>query len=44
MSYDPYGNCVLVTDRDGAATVQEYDERGRLVRKVTASGADVRWT
>lgn len=40
-SYDRYGNPVLVTERDGAATVHEYDGRGRRIRTVTPSGADV---
>ncbi|WP_375433076.1 DUF6531 domain-containing protein [uncultured Friedmanniella sp.] len=40
-SYDRYGNPVLLTERDGAATVHQYDGRGRRVRTVTPSGADV---
>ena len=41
MSYDRWGNPVLVTERDGATTVHEYDDRGRRVRTVTPSGADL---
>ena len=36
-----WGNRVLLTERDGATTVHEYDARGRRVRTVTPSGADV---
>ena len=44
MAYDPHGNVVMVTERDGATTVNEHDERGRLVRRVTPNGAYLRWT
>ncbi|VXC24794.1 DUF6531 domain-containing protein [Nocardioides sp. AX2bis] len=40
-SYDPYGNAVMVTERDGSTTVREYDTRGRLVRTVSPNGADI---
>ncbi len=40
-SYDPHGNAVVVTERDGSSTVREYDARGRLVRTVSPNGADV---
>ena len=39
----PAGNPVLVTERDGATTVHEYDQRGRKVRTVTPTGADLTW-
>ncbi len=42
-SYDNHGNPVLVTERDGAATVHEYDARGRRTRSVTPSGADLNY-
>ncbi len=38
-SYDTHGNPVMVTERDGAVTVKEYDGRGRLVGWVDPSGA-----
>ena len=41
MSYDAHGNVVLVTERDGATTVHEYDDRGRRTHTVTPSGADL---
>lgn len=44
MSYDPWGNRVLTTERDGAVTVSEHDDRGRLVRRVLPGGGDLRWT
>ena len=37
-SYDRWGNRVLLTERDGAATVHEYDGRGRRVRHGHAVG------
>ncbi|WP_432477897.1 DUF6531 domain-containing protein [Nocardioides sp. GXQ0305] len=40
-SYDPHGNAVLVTERDGAVTVHEYDDRGRRTRTVTPTGDDL---
>ncbi|VXC55649.1 DUF6531 domain-containing protein [Nocardioides sp. AX2bis] len=43
FSYDAWGNRVLVTERDGSTTVSEHDERGRLIRRVLPSGADLRW-
>ncbi|QBR92690.1 DUF6531 domain-containing protein [Nocardioides euryhalodurans] len=41
FSYDAHGNRVLVTERDGSATVREFDDRGRTVREVTPTGADL---
>ena len=32
---------MLVTERDGAVTVHEYDDRGRRTRTVTPTGADL---
>ena len=32
MSYDPHGNLVSVTERDGSVTVHAFDERGRKTR------------
>ena len=40
-SYDPHGNPVLITERDGATTIHEYDARGRRTRTVTPTGADL---
>ncbi|WP_375430835.1 DUF6531 domain-containing protein [uncultured Friedmanniella sp.] len=40
-SYDRWGNPVLLTERDGAATVHQYDDRGRRIQTVTPSGADI---
>ncbi|WP_375431306.1 DUF6531 domain-containing protein [uncultured Friedmanniella sp.] len=40
-SYDRWGNPVLLTERDGATTVHQYDDRGRRIRTVTPSGADL---
>ena len=37
----PHGNVVMVTERDGATTVHEYDERGRWSARVTPTGADL---
>ncbi len=41
MSYDEFGNQVLVTQRNGDVTVHEYDQRGRRIRTVTPTGADL---
>ena len=41
MSYDQFGNLVLVTERGGQVTVHEYDGRGRRIRTVTPAGADL---
>ena len=42
-SYDRYGNPVMVTQRDGSALLMFYDERGRRIRQVTPTGADIAW-
>ena len=39
VSYDDWGNPVAVTERNGAVTVQEWDERSRLTRRTLPSGA-----
>ena len=38
-NYDRWGNPVAITERGGAVTVQEWDERARLVRRVLPTGA-----
>ncbi len=43
-SYDRYGNPVMITERNGAVTVNRYDERGRRTGQVLPSGAGARWT
>ncbi|SDS63367.1 polymorphic toxin-type HINT domain-containing protein [Microlunatus soli] len=43
-SYDRYGNPVMITERNGAVTVNSYDDRGRRTEQVMPSGARVRWT
>src|SRR5262249_41914404 len=40
FSYDGWGNPVAVTDRKGAVTVQEWDERENLTRQILPSGAE----
>src|SRR5262249_49349225 len=40
FQYDALGNPVAVTDRAGAVTVQEWDERGNLTRRVLPTGAE----
>ncbi|SDU81186.1 RHS repeat-associated core domain-containing protein [Microlunatus sagamiharensis] len=40
-SYDRWSNPVVLTERDGSTTVHECDARGRRVRSVTPSGADL---
>jgi RHS repeat-associated protein len=39
VSYDEWGNPVSVTERNGAVTVQEWDERVRLTRRTLPGGA-----
>jgi RHS repeat-associated protein len=39
VAYDEWGNPVAVTERTGAVTVQAFDDRSRLVRRVLPSGA-----
>lgn len=41
MSYDRWGNLVMVRDRNGNQRVRLYDERSRLVREVLPSKAHV---
>lgn len=38
-NYDDWGNPVAIIDRNGAVTVQEWDERARLVRQTLPMGA-----
>ena len=40
FAYDAWGNPVVVTDRKGAVTVQEWDERNNLIRRVLPSGVE----
>ena len=40
FAYDAGGNPVAVSDRRGAVTVQEWDERANLTRRVTPTGAE----
>lgn len=44
MAYDPHGNQLMLTERDGSTTVHEYDDRGRRVRTVTPGGLDLQFT
>jgi len=44
FQYDALGNPVAVTDRKGAVTVQEWDERGNLKRRVLPTGAAFAFT
>jgi RHS repeat-associated protein len=43
MSYDEWGNPASVTERNGAVTFQDWDERGRLVRRVLPTGVTFRF-
>jgi RHS repeat-associated protein len=38
-NYDQWGNPVLITTRGGGVTIQQWDERSRLVRRVLPAGA-----
>ncbi|HMG40030.1 MAG TPA: DUF6531 domain-containing protein, partial [Acidimicrobiales bacterium] len=38
-AYDRWGNPVRVTERDGTATLLEWDDRSRLVRREAADGS-----
>src|SRR4051812_14611758 len=44
FQYDGWGNPVAVTDRKGAVTVQEWDERGNLTRRVLPTGVSFSFT
>jgi len=44
FQYDSWGNPVAVTDRKGAVTVQEWDERANLTRRVLPTGAAFSFT
>jgi RHS repeat-associated protein len=44
IQYDQYGNQVAFTDRKGAVTVQEWDERGNLLRRLLPTGAGFTFT
>ena len=44
FQYDAHGNPVAVTDRKGAVTVQEWDERANLKRRVLPTGAEFTFT
>lgn len=41
MAYDQHGNAVMVTARDGAVTLAEFDDRGRRTTQVLPSGARI---
>ena len=41
MAYDRYGNTVMVTNRDGAVTLAEFDDRSRCTSRVHPSGARI---
>lgn len=43
-SYDRHGNPVMITERNGAVTINSYDDRGRRVGQVMPSGAKINWT
>lgn len=43
-NYDEWGNPVAIIERNGAVTVQEWDERSRLLRRTVASGASLAFT
>ncbi len=40
FQYDAHGNPVAVTDRKGAVTVQEWDERANLKRRILPTGVE----
>ncbi|WP_152363791.1 polymorphic toxin-type HINT domain-containing protein [Microlunatus speluncae] len=42
-SYDRHGNPVMITERNGATTVNSYDQRGRRIGQVLPSGARAHW-
>ena len=44
FAYDSWGNPVAVTDRKGAVTVQEWDERANLKRRVLPTGVEFTFT
>ena len=39
IGWDRWGNRVMITDRDGGRTINQYDERGRLSVRVAETGA-----
>ncbi|HEX8101647.1 MAG TPA: DUF6531 domain-containing protein [Solirubrobacteraceae bacterium] len=41
VNYDAWGNPTAVTERNGAVTLQEWDERARLVKQTLPAGAEV---
>lgn len=41
FNYDEWGNPVAITERSGAVTIQEWDERARLTRRVLPTGASL---
>lgn len=41
MAYDPHGNLVSVTERDGQVTVHKFNDRGLRLRTVTPEGGDI---
>jgi len=38
-NYDQWGNLVVITERGGGVTIQEWNERARIVRRVMPTGA-----
>ena len=44
IQYDQFGNQSAFCDRKGALTVQEWDERGNLLRRVLPTGAEFTFT
>ncbi|MDO4258066.1 MAG: polymorphic toxin-type HINT domain-containing protein [Actinomycetaceae bacterium] len=44
MSYDRWGNTVLVRGRDGRLEASEYDDRGRPTQRKLTTGARLAWT
>ena len=43
MAYDGDDNVVMVTERNGAVTVAQYDDEGRQLVRVLSSGARLEW-
>ena len=44
MAYDARNHLVMVTERNGALTLAQFDERGRQTVRVLPSGARLEWT